>query len=114
VLIVLYLDPGELRDVHFACVILEDVDVVFLVLVAQQILDVLVVDLEVAEVELVAAFEHPLEKVLETQVGQPLLLLRRTQDCVGFTTVCCSVSHQCDIHVFLQKAKFLSYCCLEY
>ena len=62
-LVVLHLYLGELGDVYLAGVVFEDVEVVPLLLVAQQILHVLVVDLEVAEVEFVAAFEEPLEQV---------------------------------------------------
>lgn len=63
-LVVLHFYLGELWDVDLAGVVLEDVEVVPLLLVAQQVLHVLVVDLEVAEVEFVAAFEEPLQQVL--------------------------------------------------
>lgn len=63
-LVVLHFYLGELWDVYLAGVVLEDVEVVPLLLVAQQVLHVLVVDLEVAEVEFVAAFEEPLQQVL--------------------------------------------------
>lgn len=57
-LVVLHLDPGEFRDVYFASVVLEDIEVVALLLVAEEVLHVLVVDLEIAEVEFIAAFEE--------------------------------------------------------
>lgn len=74
-LVVLHFYLGELGDVDLAGVVLEDVEVVPLLLVAQQVLHVLVVDLEVAEVEFVAAFEEPLQQVLVAKVRQTLLML---------------------------------------
>ena len=74
-LVVLHFYLGELWDVYLAGVVLEDVEVVPLLLVAQQVLHVLVVDLEVAEVEFVAAFEEPLQQVLVAKVRQTLMML---------------------------------------
>ena len=74
-LVVLHFYLGELGDVYLAGVVLEDVEVVPLLLVAQQVLHVLVVDLEVAEVEFVAAFEEPLQQVLVAKVCETLLML---------------------------------------
>ena len=62
-LVVLYLYFSELWNVDFSCMVLEDVEVVPLLFIAEEILYVLVVDFKVAEVEFIAAFEERLEKV---------------------------------------------------
>jgi hypothetical protein len=74
-LVILNFYPGEVRNVDFPLRVFKDVEVVFFVcLFWKEVLNILIVNLQIAEIELEVVLEETVQEIISAEVGQSLFV----------------------------------------